>query len=418
MGGRTHFTAVEGDYKKNRLSVYLSAPLSRESQTATALLPFMLERGTRALPDMTLLQRRLCALYGASMTASYSQFGFARVIDGYISGADGALLPEGQQIERERAMLLGDLLFDPAVSDGAFCDDWLVIEKEKLRETIQSVINDKREYCYKLLIERFYEGDGRSLPVDGFESNLGTISARSLYDAYESFLSRCSVEIIYVGRDAAGRRDIATDIAARVSSTDEPIAPISFVQQRETVDIVEEMDVEQDKLAFAFTSGYTLKAREMAALRVASALLGGTPTSRLFVNVREKKSLCYSISSTASYESAGGMFIDCGISHDDAVKARSAILHELENLASDGPTDKEMREIALTFKNAYGGVRDSSSAINSYVFNCVQRRGELVEPEMQLEELLSVDKGDVRDALSHLHLNCTCHISKKGGAER
>ncbi|MDO4567154.1 MAG: hypothetical protein Q4B42_07460, partial [Oscillospiraceae bacterium] len=170
-----YFTTVKGPYKRARLSVFLSAPLSRGSQTETALIPFMLERGTRLLPDKTLLGRRLLSLYGADMESDYSQFAYSRVLSAYISGADAGLLPEGERVLRERASLLSELLFDTNAPGGAFEEAQLAIEKEKLRETMRSIINSKREYCFRRLMDTFYGEDLRSMPSDGFEEDLAGI---------------------------------------------------------------------------------------------------------------------------------------------------------------------------------------------------------------------------------------------------
>lgn len=411
-----HFTAVEGDYKRTRLSVYLSGPASRQTQTATALAPYLLERGTRALPDKILLGRRLLTLYGSTMEADYSQYGASRVIEAFISGADGELLNGGGEVTRERFALLGDLLCDPDVSDGAFREQGVAIEREKLRETIRSIINDKRDYCFRKLTESFYEGDLRALPTDGFESDLDTLGGKNTYEIYRDFIKSCSVEIFYAGRNAAAQKEAALELAKRLSPASAPIARLEAMPKRETVEISEEMDVEQDKLALAFTTGRTLPREDMNALRVACSLLGGTPTSRLFVNVREKKSLCYYITSSASYESGGGAFIECGVDARQVKLAREAILNELETLADKGPTDKEMAELALTYKNIYGAVGDSSRAINSYLFTGVQRVGELVTPETQLKELLAVSADDVKRLLRELHLNTVSRIAAKEGA--
>ena len=137
------FSQVEGDYKRSCLGVYLVAPEDRDTVTSTALIPYMLERGCNSCPDATLLKRKLNSLYGAGFTAEHMSVGMDRVILGAVVGVDGALVGEpGLALERARLAL--DVLFDPAVKDGAFNEEWLDIEKEKLRESIRSVINDKR----------------------------------------------------------------------------------------------------------------------------------------------------------------------------------------------------------------------------------------------------------------------------------
>lgn len=409
-----YFTSAEYAYKRSRLGIYLSFPALRETQTATALLPYMLERGTASCPDKVRLGRRLSSLYGADLKSNYNQYGAARLLSVAISGADAAFLPNGRQIADERAQLLSDLLCDPVIENDTFRDDWIDIEREKLGDTIRSLINDKREYCLRKLTDCLYAGDSRSLAPDGYEQDLFEITGESLYSVYKSILAQCNVEIIYAGNDVKSAYDCALKIADRISTTPIEIVHPGAVKKRQPIEIVEKMNVEQDKLALGFTTGRTLNHEELSALRVGCMLLGGTATSRLFMNVREKQSLCYYVSSSASYESGGGAIIECGVAKENATLARNAIMAELEKLANNGPTEKEMDEMRLTLKNAFRGLTDSASAISSYLQIAIVRDGKLTTPHMMLDELLSISAEQARKALSDLSLFCTCRITSEG----
>lgn len=412
-----YFTSAEYNYKRSRLGVYLSFPASRETQTETALLPYVLERGTSKYPDKILLGRKLLSLYGADLKCNYNQYGSARLVSVVMSGADAGLLPDGEQVASQRAQLLCDLLCDPVVQNSGFTETWVNVEREKLRETIRSLINDKREYCLRNLTDCLYANDARSLAPDGYEEDLDGITGKTLYSVYESMLSRCNVEIIYAGGDVASARSSAVEIANRIPNVGVELIHPGAVKKQKTVVIEKALDVEQDKLALGFTTGETLTHEQLCALRVGSMLLGGTATSRLFTNVREKQSLCYYVSSSASYESGGGAVIECGVAHENLERAQDAILAELSNLAEHGPTPKEMDETRLTIKNAFDSVRDSSSAISSFLHTTVVREGELVTPEMLRDELLSVTGEQAQCALQKLSLSCISRIVPDGGRQ-
>ena len=103
----------------------------------------------------------------------------------------------------------------------------------------------------------------------------------------------------------------------------------------------EPVDAVQGKLCLLFTAGTPLPAAQLSAMRVAVALLGGTTTSRLFVNVREKQSLCYYCA--ASYSAMTGLLcIDSGVEHENAAKAKAAILCELEALRTGEIGEEEL----------------------------------------------------------------------------
>ena len=83
-------------------------------------------------------------------------------------------------------------------------------------------------------------------------------------------------------RDRSGLRRAPEELPAPIAMPAEE--PRSFEEPLPTV---------QGKLCMLFTPGEPFAPQDLSALRVAVALLGGTPTSRLFQNVREKQSLCY-----------------------------------------------------------------------------------------------------------------------------
>ena len=75
-----------------------------------------------------------------------------------------------------------------------------------------------------------------------------------------------------------------------------------------------------------------------------SALYGGTAFSKLFMNVREKMSLCYYADS--HFERGSGILIvDCGIEFENREKAQSEIIRQLELVAKGEFTEEEFENI-------------------------------------------------------------------------
>lgn len=408
-------TEIEGHYKKSRLAIYVASPLERETLTHTAMLPFVLERGTAKLPDLTALKRKLNALYGASLFADYSCAQYRRVLEGYVDGVDGALVRDGSDISAQRTGLLLDVLFHPHVENGRFSDEWVDIEREKLRETIRSIINDKRDYCIKLLTEAFFAADERSLPVDGYEEDLDGIDGQRLYDAYKGFVKNAGIEIVYVGSRYDGLKETVLTKLSRLDIVPARHKPLEPVDKQQEQVILREMDIEQSKLALAFTPGRLLESEEWPVLRVACGILGASPMSRLFLNVREKQSLCYYASAQASYRAGGGIIVDSGIAHKDAGRAKKAMLKEIRDLAQDGPTKTEMEQIKLLYQNVLRGVTDSSAALANYCYANIIKYGRPITPQQELDQIERVTADQVRQLLGEMHLNVSCLLS--GGKE-
>ena len=99
--------------------------------------------------------------------------------------------------------------------------------------------------------------------------------------------------------------------------------------------IRETMDVTQGRLVMGFRldRGDAREEPRYAALAVFNALFGGSATSRLFLNVRERLALCYYASSTVD-RNKGAMFVSAGIDPDKFEEVHAEILAQLASLAN------------------------------------------------------------------------------------
>lgn len=177
----------------------------------------------------------------------------------------------------------------------------------------------------------------------------------------------------------------------------------------------EPMDTVQGKLCMLFTSDHPVKGMERSIMRVAVALLGGTATSRLFQNVREKMSLCYYCS--AGYAASTGVLsIDSGVEHANADAAKAAILNELEALKTGEITEKEMQDTKLALKNALRGVNDSLGAMENWNFGELLN-GSGLTPEQAIEQIEAVTVQQVKEALAQFSLSVTYRITKEGAQQ-
>ena len=147
------------------------------------------------------------------------------------------------------------------------------------------------------------------------------------------------------------------------------------------------MDIVQGKLVMAFRMGAPETEREKNAARVFSALYGGTPFSKLFMNVREKLSLCYYVLSHFE-RTTGVMLVDSGIEFESREAAQAEILNQLEAVKSGDFTDVELAQTKLIIKNSLGSVGDSLGAVESWYMTGILD-GLIVTPE---EDAAAIDE--------------------------
>ena len=159
-----------------------------------------------------------------------------------------------------------------------------------------------------------------------------------------------------------------------------------------------------------------MRTEQLAAVRLAMALYGGSVTSRLFLNVRERDHLCYYCSS--SFQSfTGSMAVNSGVEHADAVRAEQAILKELADLCSGPITDEELEDCRRGLLSGMQGVEDTLGGIETWYYIEVLRSGgdpaKVQTPAEARAALQAVTRDDVRAILRKLTLSVSYLLTKE-----
>ena len=323
-----------GQFHRCRISINFIWPADRQWATAEALLPLLMERCYADCPDMTLLSKKLARLYGASLSVDGVVNSGSRVLTVAVSGIKDKFALNGEKLSEEYAALALGTAFRPYFVNGTFESDAVAIEKEQLRELIASEVNEKRVYCVRQARRKFFGDAPAGVERYGYAQEVDGLTPEKVTQAFWRMLHCARIEVMALGADTQAVELSVRQALDGIQRTPAPL-PSAFAQPAQPEQSFEEpMDTAQGKLCLLFTAGRPQPVQQLSAARVAVALLGGTATSRLFVNVREKRSLCYYCA--ASYASMTGLLcIDSGVEHQNAQAAKQAILEELEGGASD-----------------------------------------------------------------------------------
>lgn len=366
-----YLTAVETDkFKTGALSATLLTQLNRDNASSNALIPSVLRRGTVTMPDMTALQSRLDTLYGAAMEPSVRRKGEIQAIGFRSSFCDGRFLPGREDVTAEAAALLGDLWLRPNTRGGLLLPDYVESERDKLVERIDARINDKLSYAVSRLIEEMCCFEDYGAGPMGNHDSAESIYYVNLSRHYKELLSSSPMELFYCGSQEAERvadslredflpmprgelnEELGTDI--RMNAVED--SPRFFE---------ETMDVAQGQLVLGFRMGRCMEDPDDAVLRVLNALYGGSVTSRLFMNVREKLSLCYYASSSLDMHK-GVMIAYAGINFADRDKAQDEMLRQLEELRHGNISEEELQGAKAYIASSLRSVGDSPLSMEAF----------------------------------------------------
>ena len=324
-----YFTYVHSvKFKTGALSVQLITPLEAATASYAALLPSVLRRGTMRCPDLRSLSCALDLLYGASVGCSVRKKGENQCIGFVARFIDEAYVPGGERLLEPMADLLGELLLDPVTRGGRFLSEYVESEKENLIDAIRGVVNDKRDYAEMRLLQEMCAGESYGLYSLGTEQTVAKITNQTLYRYYRQLLAAAHVELFYCGSAAPERVEGALRRAFAALPRGEVVPPAAaqFVAAPSEPRYVEEaMDVTQGKLSL----GLRTDCADAPAMLLCNLIFGGYSNSKLFLNVREKLSLCYYASSTY-HRSKGLITVSSGIEFRNKQVALDEIMAQLK----------------------------------------------------------------------------------------
>lgn len=376
-------------FKTSRLTLNLVTGLDRVSASANALLPAVLRRGTVRCPDMESLSAVLDTLYGANIDYTVRKKGERQCV-GFAAGfIDDGFTPHGEKLLEPVAQQLGELLLEPVTRDGCFLSEYVDSEKANLIDAIRALKNDKRDWADIRLMQEMCAGEPYSVLRLGDEETAGAITADALYRHGQELMASSRVELIYCGGAEERRVEdaVLSALAKLPRGSQTPLPPVRRAAAPETPRcIIETMDVTQGKLAM----GYRCTSDDYPAMVLANLIFGGTSNSKLFLNVREKYSLCYYASSSYA-RSKGILTVSSGVEVTDFERAEEEIERQLHAVQQGDWEDWEQEGALQAIRTSLLSLTDSQGALENFYLGQIAS-GATETPEELASSLQQVTK--------------------------
>ena len=357
---------ADSRFKQGCLSFQLVRPMAAEEAAMNALLPAVLLRGTKQYPDLRAITQHLDDLYGASVSALVRRIGDYQTTGLYSSFMEDRYAMGSDEILTPMVDFLRQLLLDPLMEGEGFCTEFVESEKKNLISTIESELNDKRVYASAQLLKTMCPQDSFGIPRLGDRESVEKVDAAGLYRHYQQILRQSRIELFYVGSAPAERiipllKDMLAGIDRCYVNLEEqtPFRDAGGNHARES------MDITQSKLCMGFVTPITNQTQEFAAMQLLNTVFGAGMTSKLFMNVREKLSLCYSIGS-GYYGSKGIITVSAGIDAGQEETVRNEVLCQLKACQDGDITQEELTAAREAVLSGLETVHDSPGSIEGY----------------------------------------------------
>lgn len=400
-------------FKTSRISATMFLPLDIKTASKNAILPFILSRSCKDYPSLIKLNEKLSELYGATINSSVNKMGDFQALTISITGIDDKYSLDNKSVSKELTKLLCSILFNPNLTNNKFNENDVNQEKRQLVELLDSEFNDKRMYarlrCEQLMCSNEKYGINRY----GTKEQVIDLTSNDIFKTWSNAIKTSQIEFIIVG---------SSDCNEALKIIEEEIAKLgrTFIQDYKTEVIrkstsvkkyTDKMEVTQCKLVMGFRAGVAAPDDDITNTRIMTALFGGTPNSKLFLNVREKMSLCYYCA--ARYDIIKGIIlVECGVEKKNIDKAKNEILNQLESIKSGDFNESEIISTKLYVENTFKSLSDSLVSLESFYIS--QTFDHVINtPEQQAEKVKNVSKDDIIKAAKKVMLDTVYILENK-----
>ena len=391
-------------FKQSAISVQFIRPMAREEAALNALLPAVLLRGCESCPDLRHITLRLDDLYGASVGALVRRVGDYQTTGLHAGFIEDRYALQDDAVLQPMAAFLRELLLEPLLEKGAFLESFVESEKRNLIATIESQKNDKRAYAGAQMLRHMCKEDSFGIPRLGEKEQVAAITPQSLYAHYQTVLRESPIQLFYVGSARLEAiRDVLKPVFASLPHRRAALPPQTPYRDSGKGEYTETMEVAQGKLCMGFVTDVTLRDGDFAAMQVFNALFGAGMTSKLFMQVREKLSLCYDISS--GYHSSKGIFtVSAGIDSHKDTQVRREVMAQLAACQNGQISQEELTAAKQALIAQLQSTHDSPGAIEGY-YATAALSGLKWTPEEYMEKVSAVTAADVARMAAALQLH-------------
>ncbi len=350
-------------FKTNCIIVDFYLPIG-EQLAAQNVLSSLMGHTSKAYNTFKSFSAKVESLYGADFDSSTVMVGEKVRLRFSLEIPDDRFSLDGEKVSQESVDFLIDVIKNPNCTDGCFDKECTEREIRFTLQNLEAEKNDKRAYAVSRLRQLMCADEPYGVDREKLENDVKNLDGKKLYEAYENMLSTAHIAVTACGGiDGDMLCEKLTDFVNTIGNRKPARLETVFVEKADNIRyFTEDMEVSQSKLVIGLRSGMTGSDDDYTAYRVMTDIFGGGPYSRLFMNVREKMSLCYYCSARL-FRDKGIIFIQSGIEKENYEKALQEILSQLDIMKKGEFTDEDFKSSVTALSDAYRGVGDTPFSI-------------------------------------------------------
>ena len=393
-------------------SIYISYNFTQEVNdtkifSSYAVLASLMAKSSKSYPTQKDIEKYLNSLYGANFDVNIEKLGDLYNLEFRIEFVNKKFIPSKEELLEKILLFLKEMIYNPA----QWTQDVFKREKDFILQRINERKDEKLKYGIQRAEELLCKDEPFGTYLYGEEDVVKNLSLKDIKDAYSTLIND-SITVIVSG-NLDGYDSIDSEIEKIFKQYDKNfntnIENLKYNIKRQENYKYEEVKEIQDTTQSVLSLGLRIKEctpKDFYVLNVYNAILGTTPTSKLFQNVREKESLAYTVRSRY-YRFKDIVVINAGINKENYEKALDVIKIQLEDMKNGNITDIEFK-----------------SARDSLLADLLEwKDSKVAMAKMKLSNLIAFKDADIsidqmREEIKNVKIEDVINISKKIEVEK
>ncbi|VUX02224.1 Antilisterial bacteriocin subtilosin biosynthesis protein AlbE [Streptococcus constellatus] len=399
-------------FKTNRIKMRFSAPMSMDTIAGRVLAANMLETANEVYPTAQIFRERLANLYGANFSTRLSRRGLIHYVDLDISFVSDAFLSRKNTLTGEILDFLKDSLLKPLANGRAFNRTVFEVEKKNVLNDLKAEIEDHFYHAHQELNKLFYAKQEMQISRIATLDLVEKETPESSFAIFQEMLQNDKIDIFFMGD--FNEIEVCEHLKTFGLQPRQLDLHLHYHQEFSNVlkEGLKQNDAHQSIIELGYHFSIQYGDRNHIPLVVLNGLLGGFAHSKLFVTVREKESLAYTISSSIDIFS-GMMRIYAGIDRKNRTKTVSLIYRQIADLKNGRFTDEDLNQTKKMLRNTMLLSLDRQNTLieRAYMASIFQKK--FMSIDVWLSALERVSREDIIITARQLRLQAVYFMEGK-----
>ena len=347
------------NFKKNIIKINFKRKTNRSEMTKLNFLTHLLLLSSKKYKTERIILNRAKELYDMSEEAFVNIYGNATILCFRFT------FLKDEYTEKNNSLqvldFINEILFNPNVKNNKFDKKSFEIAKSEVIDEIKTYQENKNAYSRIKMLEYMDKESPAAIETIGTLEVLDKIAPENLYDFYLDVFKNSTIDTFVFGDIEKSKLSFLNNKGIKQK--------INYVYKSKPSTLktyIERDKINQSRLVIGYNILDLTAIEAEYALQIYLYILGLGPNSKLFINVREKESLCYSISVTARYVNSL-MMITAGIDANNFDKTVALISEQIEAMKKGEFQIKEIASAKLSIKTSYQDILENPyTIINSY----------------------------------------------------